>query len=265
MFMSGFGHAKDRIAYVLAPRTVQTIAVTRNENVEVFFPQMVKILGHRGNPARYADNELAGIREAADLADGAEVDVRRCGSGELVLAHDPVIGDSIIAETGLDALLRLDADLATAEDLFAADVPGMLDLEVKNSPLDPGFEGDHAIAFEVAERARSGDLVTCFHWPSVDAVAARFPDVDTGLLMAIGDPADAVAHAVRAGHGWIAPHHELISSSDVVDLAHASGLSVAAWTVNDRERVHELVRYGIDTIITDTPLEAVPWAEEFKR
>ena len=226
---------------------------------------MVRILGHRGNPARYSDNELAGIREAAERADGAEVDVRRCGSGELVLAHDSVIGDSIIAETGLEALRRLDGDLATAEDLFVVDVPGILDLEVKNSPLDPGFEGDHAIAFEVAERARPADLVTCFHWPSIDAVAARFPDVDTGLLMAIGDPADAVAHAVRAGHGWIAPHHELISSADVVDLAHTSGLSVAVWTVNDRERAHELVRYGIDTIITDTPLEAVVWAEEFNR
>lgn len=230
-----------------------------------YFPHMVKILGHRGNPARYRDNELAGIREAADLADGAEVDVRRCGSGDLVLAHDPVIGGAIIAETDLDSLRRIDGRLATAEELCATDVAGTLDLEVKNSPIDPGFEDDHAIALEVAERARPEDLVTCFHWPSIDAVAVRFPDVSTGLLIAIGDPADAVAHAVRAGHHWIAPHHEMIGSADVVDLAHAAGISVAAWTVNDRERVEELVRWGIDTIITDTPLEAVVWTEELQR
>ena len=33
--------------------------------------------------------------------------------------------------------------------------------------------------------------------------------------------------------------------------AHAAGLAVAAWTVNDPARAQALVAWGVDTIITD--------------
>ena len=33
--------------------------------------------------------------------------------------------------------------------------------------------------------------------------------------------------------------------------AHAAGLSVAAWTVNDPDRLEALVAMGVDTVITD--------------
>ena len=197
-------------------------------------------------------------------AHGAEVDLRRCGSGELVLSHDEALDGVIVSGTSLDELRTLDPGLVTGAELFEADLPGMLDLEIKNHPLEHGFESDHRIALEVARQARLSDVVTCFHWPSVDASLARFPSIRTGLLFDTGTIADAVSHAIEFGHRSIAPDHRLIDSEDAVRLAHDVGVSVIGWTVNSRERALELARWGIDTIITDRPLEAIVWTEEFR-
>lgn len=222
---------------------------------------MVNILGHRGNPAEYADNTLAGIDSAAGLCDGVEIDFRRCATGELVLSHDPVVGGLIVAETPLDVLVG-ELGLATAEELFELDLDGDLDLEVKNWPMDPGFEVDHAIGLEVAAFARPRDIVTCFYWPTVDSVKALMPHVSTGLLFQ-GDVgwAAALNHALRHEHRTLAPHHTLIDA-DLMNAARENSIEVAAWTVDDRATVAALADLGVDTIITNRPADVVGWIQE---
>jgi glycerophosphoryl diester phosphodiesterase len=222
---------------------------------------MLKILGHRGNPAEFADNAMAGIESAAELCDGAEIDFRRCSTGELVLSHDPVVSGRVVSETSLDVLVG-ELGLATADDLFAAGLDADLDLEVKNWPLDPGFEPDHRIGLDVASRARDRDIVTCFYWPTVDAVRALMPEVSTGLLFDESvEWAAALNHALRFGHRTLAPHHSLIDI-DLVRAAHEHEIAVAAWTVDDRRRVFELAEMAIDTIITNRPADVTGWIEE---
>lgn len=231
-----------------------------NENLEVFFTHMVKILGHRGNPAEYADNSLLGIESAARICDGVEIDFRRCGSGELVLAHDPEVDGHVIVETALEDLQAL--GLVTAADLFAANLDADLDLEVKNWPFDPGFEPDFDIGFEVATSARTRDIVTSFHWPTVNAIKEKYPNVVTGLLFE-GSVAweAAVVHASENGHAAIAPHHLLVDA-DLVESAHAIGLEVATWTADERSQINRLVELGVDTIITNQPALVVEWTEK---
>lgn len=221
---------------------------------------MVKILGHRGNPAEYADNSMLGIESAARICDGVEIDFRRCGSGELVLAHDPAIDGHVIVETALEDLQTL--GLVPAADLFAADLDADLDLEVKNWPFDPGFEPDFRIGIEVAASARPRDIVTSFHWPTVDAIKATYPDVVTGLLFEGSvDWNAAVLHASEHGHAAIAPHHLLVDA-DLVETAHAAGLEIATWTADERSEINRLVELGVDTIITNQPALVVEWTEK---
>ncbi len=234
--------------------------MNRNEKLEVFFIHMVKILGHRGNPAEYPDNSLLGIESATRICDGVEVDFRRCGTGELVLAHDPEVDGHIIVETSLEALQSL--GLVPARDLFAADFDGDLDLEVKNWPFDPGFEPDFGIGFEVADAARARDIVTSFHWQTVDAIKASDPSVTTGLLFE-GSVAweAAIVHARDNDHAVIAPHHVLVDAA-LVGAAHAVGLEVATWTADERSEIDRLVELGVDTIITNRPALVVEWIEK---
>jgi glycerophosphoryl diester phosphodiesterase len=55
---------------------------------------------------------------------------------------------------------------------------------------------------------------------------------------------------VRLGCHALHPHVDLVGPG-LVDDAHRAGLSVATWTVNDRDRLEGVRDAGIDTVITD--------------
>ena len=82
-------------------------------------------------------------------------------------------------------------------------------------------------------------------WPTPN------PDLSTGLLLAPWfDPQEAVTTAVARGCRAVHPHIDLVTES-LIDQAHGAGLSVAAWTVNDRSALEAAGRAGVDTVITD--------------
>src|SRR5690242_9583382 len=59
------------------------------ERYTPFLPGRTLVLGHRGASAEAPENTLAAFRLAlAQGADGVELDVWRCASGEVVVAHD---------------------------------------------------------------------------------------------------------------------------------------------------------------------------------
>ena len=48
------------------------------------------------------------------------------------------------------------------------------------------------------------------------------------------------------------PYHKYVNKK-AVQASHKKGLKVIPWTVNSKARVRELVRMGVDGIITDYP------------
>lgn len=63
----------------------------------------------------------------------------------------------------------------------------------------------------------------------------------------------SVLAAVKAagGDGWFPWWRDV--TADAIAQAHAMGLKVGAWTINDRATMHMLARDGIDAICTDRP------------
>jgi glycerophosphoryl diester phosphodiesterase len=214
------------------------------------------VVGHRGWPTRYPDNTLAGFFAAAEVADAVEVDVRRSGDGKLVLSHDPVLAGLVVPESPWAALGEVDLGdghrPALLDEAVSA-VPGLsFQFEIKNLPQEPGFEPDHRLALEAAERARPGDVVTSFNWETLAAVRRVFPEVATGVLVdSSGDISLALAICHDFGHQTVLPSVSL----PVLDLIRAveSGLEVCPWVVDDPDRVIELAGIGVSGIITDDP------------
>ena len=220
---------------------------------------LVGVVGHRGWPARYPDNTLAGIIAAFEFADMVETDVRRTVDGRLVLSHDPRLGGLLVCQTPWSELERLDIGgghhPVLLEELLRT-VPEPLNLEVKNDPAEPGFEGDQSIARQVAALARDQDLVTSFYWPSADAAKEHRPALETGLLVdARWSVIGAIDHALDHQHGVLAVHWSLLARDPeaVVDKAAEAGLRIVAWTVNDLDLADRLARAGVAAIITDDP------------
>jgi glycerophosphoryl diester phosphodiesterase len=210
------------------------------------------VIGHRGWPARFPDNTLSGFLAAAQIADGVEMDVRRSMDGKLVLSHDSSLGGLAVHETSWSELCELDLGdghhPALLDEVLAALPATPAQLEVKNRPMDAGFEPDHRLALETAERARPGDIVTGFNPESLTAVRRVFPEVVTGLCVPAGVTLDeAVNLCLDAGHAALVPEHSLVTSRLNVEL------QVFPWTVNDPDRAGELVQLGVAGIITDEP------------
>lgn len=86
------------------------------------------ILGHRGAPREAPENTLASLRRAVELGlDGVEYDVRRCGSGELVLMHDARLERTTDGSGPLEAL-----DL---RELYSVDAGGWFGRRFSGEPV----------------------------------------------------------------------------------------------------------------------------------
>lgn len=210
------------------------------------------VVGHRGWPLRFPENTLSGFLAAAAVADTVELDVRRSGDGKLVLAHDLALGGLVVSDTQWAVLSELDMGdghhPALLDEVLAALSDTTVQMEVKNSPGDPGFEPDHRLALEAAERSRPGDVVTGFNPKSLAAVRRAFPNVTTGLCIPAGvDLAAAIEFCSEGGHEVLVPDYSLI------DGEINAPVDVYPWTVNDPSRARELVEWGVTGIITDDP------------
>jgi glycerophosphoryl diester phosphodiesterase len=218
------------------------------------------LIGHQGWPARYPGNTLAGFVAALAHVDGFELDVRRSKDGKLVLAHDPMIGPLVVADTPWSVLAEVDLGgghrPALLDETLAA-LPGIpIQIEVKNDPMQPGYEADHRIGLEAAERARPGDTVTSFNWGTMARVRRIFPDVATGIILtAFHDLEGGFDHCLELGHRLLVPDRSLIRDSVA---AMAGEVMITPWTVNDLEIAVELVSLGVSGIITDEALKLSP-------
>src|SRR5437763_7557885 len=119
---------------------------------------MVFILGHRGAPRSARENTIEAFVEARRLgADGVELDVRRSRDGALVVHHDPVIpGGGAIADLRVAELPPYVPFLAAALEACA----GLLvNVEIKNAPHEPGFDGEGILAANVASAVMQQEFV----------------------------------------------------------------------------------------------------------
>ena len=218
---------------------------------------MTLVIGHRGASHDFAENTVDAFVGALEQgADWVELDVRRTVDGVLVVHHDPVLADGrVIAELQHRAI---PSSVPTLHDAFAAMGHMGVNVEIKNSPGEPGYDPSGSIAHqtvEVIEIVSDGRdvLVSCFDLTTLDIVRAAAPDLATGyLVLSTEEPADAVGLAVSSGHGAVNPWDPCVSSESVA-RAHAAGVAVNVWTVDDPDRIRQLAEWGVDAVITNRP------------
>ncbi len=145
--------------------------------------------------------------------------------------------------------------------------PGvLLNLDVKQTaPRVQPYE--EALARLLAEFERRDDVIVASFCDDATArFAACAPDVPTSAGMAAtaefwravqaGDPVPTIAAAPRRPVAFQVP--EMYGQIKVVDrrfvdAAHAAGVAVHVWTVDDEASMRRLLSAGVDGIITDVP------------
>jgi glycerophosphoryl diester phosphodiesterase len=226
------------------------------------------VLGHRGASSRATENTAEAFAQArADGADGVELDVMLCASGEPVVFHDDDLRRLAGRPERIAALpyrLLRDVRLApggaipTLEEAFAACGPDLLvNVELKVNEVDP--RGTAALVDAVASVVRRlavgpRVLVSSFNPWAVWVWSRRVPEVPVGLLF----ERDSLLPLRRA---WLAPairpfalHPELVlCTPQRVAGWKRRGYMVNVWTVDDPVALAACRRMGIDAVITNDP------------
>lgn len=219
---------------------------------------MSLVIGHRGNPALFPDNSHAGFMSAIEVADMAELDVRRTADGIAVLSHDPTIAGRPVIEMPYDELAQLDIggghQVVRFEDLLDAIGDFPLNIEIKNHSRDPDYDPSHGFAVQAAGLARATDIVTCFDWATMQSIRSAHPTIRTGLLV---DPdrsfLEATEAARAAGHQGVSVHWTAFADDPGSIVESAPDLEIYSWTVNDPEVAIALTSAGVTGIISDDP------------
>lgn len=222
---------------------------------------MTRIIGHRGASASHPENTIEAFRAAAEQgAHGVELDVRRTEDDVLVVVHDAHLADGRLVRATSSA--DLPDHVPTLSEALEACPDLWLNVEIKNMPDDPDYDSEHGLsiavagliaAFDVADRV----IVSSFNMDSVDRIRTVDPSIPLAwLVWGQADPRSLVERVVAHDLQAIHPHDLLVDRS-FLKRAHDAGLVVNVWTVDDPQRIVELVGWGVDGIITNSPSVAI--------
>ena len=215
-------------------------------------------IAHRGCAGQYPENTLRAIRESAPHVEYIELDVRRCGSGELVVFHDA----------------RLDEKTDVTGPVGEMSWPDLRDLTVMGTeeripllrealgafPDDMGVEldvktGDAATeSVEIAREVGVEALVLSGERSTVSA-AAEALDVPVGYIIDRDRLDVDVQFASETGCGFVYVTYEICADLALIEWIHGAGLNVNAGVIREADEadryVDNLREAGVDYLSVD--------------
>lgn len=230
------------------------------------------VIAHRGNSSAAPENTLAAFRSATALGvDMVELDYHQSADDVPVVIHDATlerttdaairwgVDKPAVAARTMAELAELDAGswfaaefahegLATlVEAIEAIHADGCVTL-IERKAGDPA-----ALVAALESNDRLGDvIVQAFDWPFLAECRRLRPNLVVGALGRHEITAEKLAAVRAAGAqfiGWADPD----LTREGIALAHAHGLKVLDFTVDDEARATELIAFGIDGLISNRP------------
>ncbi|AFC41708.1 MULTISPECIES: glycerophosphodiester phosphodiesterase [Mycobacterium avium complex (MAC)] len=95
--------------------------------------------------------------------------------------------------------------------------------------------------------------IQSFDWRTLPLVHRAEPSIPLVALYDEQTPGDPLIGALTVGADAVSPDYPLVAGKPYVDRAHALGLKVIPWTVDDVDAMRRQIGYGVDGIITDYP------------
>jgi glycerophosphoryl diester phosphodiesterase len=196
-------------------------------------------------------------------SDMIEIDLHRTLDGDVVIAHDADLkhlgARAEIAELTTAELRALDAGqgervpmLHEVLDRFGDRIP--FNLEIKHSDARGQYVGlEQVVLEELRPRGlMSETLFSSFYDDVLDELRELDEAARLAVLLSPRAPQKAIERAHRVGAEAVNPH-VLLATADLIDAAHADGLAVHVYTVDDEDSMKRLIDLGVDGIFTNHP------------
>jgi len=239
-----------------------------------------RLFGHRGASGSMPENTLPAFTAAlAAGADRLELDVHLSRDEHVIVFHDEEIarttdGAGPIARMSLAEIRELDAGhtfegaggaypfrgrgfrVPTFAEVLSSfpEVPLNVEIKVDDVALIDGVKSlleRHGAMERVLLAAETAGLM--------DRIREKIPGAITGM-----SAGESIEFLCRGGSASYRPRGFALQlpvalpgvpiiTPYFVEVAHASGLEVHAWTINDEAEARALVEMGVDGIMTDFP------------
>ena len=221
-----------------------------------------KVIAHRGawKNTSTPQNSMASLEHAFRLGcEGTEFDIRMTADDILVLNHDPHYQGLEVEKSTYEQLkaipLKNGEAIPLLEDILRRGMQQQttkLVAEIKPSPA--GKERSLLMANKVVDlvqqlKADPWMVYISFDYDILLEIKKRIPDAPVQYLNGNVDPLKLKAD------GMDADYNQSVFQKDTtwIRRAHAAGIIVNAWTVNDSTVMETFLRQGMDLITTDEP------------
>ena len=267
------------VAYYIRVAMVQPVP-----HHAVFDHQGVLVLAHRGGRGLWPENTLYAFRHARDMGvDVLDMDVHYLKDGHFAVIHDDVLqhttnGSGNVIDFSLAGLQKLDAGyrwtadngrsfpyrdkgirIPSLSEVFN-EFPGYrMNIEIKRSKHGAteklcNMIRQYKLDEQVVIASFSDDVMQEFRQvcPGVATAAATG---EARLFVILN-----MLHLGRLYHpqtetmqmpGYLGDH--VLVDRRFVKTAHAHGMQVYAWTIDDPAQMQLMIKSGVDGIITDYP------------
>lgn len=245
----------------------------------------VQIHAHRGGPnvngaAAYGENSMSAFSHSAAAGFVIEADLARTSDGVVVAMHDSTL------DRTTDCAGKV-ADMTWAELTGCRiDRIGIGEVRQDLPPGDPGLEPVPSLAQVIELLKASGAranievknlgvanvdfpvevydqlsgsglspsqvIIQNFDDASLSEAPSHYPGIETSLLsLGIFNDALAIDAAQSVNADWVSPEWPI--SADFLSRAHAAGLKVVPWTIDESDQMIEAARLGVEAVITNDP------------
>lgn len=233
------------------------------------------IIAHRGNSSVAPENSLPAFQSAIDAkADLIELDYHHAADGVPVVLHDEILDRTtdaeqiygkpklVVGDFASSELCKLDVGSWFDSKFVGVHLPTLLDslkvIQARSTTLIERKAGDAQSLVRLLEEHRLMDtvVVQAFDWQFVSECRKLAPRLALGTLS--GKPAsdEQIRAAAATGADLIVWNHEKIGAEQIA-LIHQLGKKAWAYTIDDPHRARQLVRYGLDGVITNKPAQMI--------
>lgn len=238
-----------------------------------------KIIAHRGANRYAPQNTIPAFEKAVELgADGTETDVHSTKDGYIVICHNDTVdemsnGTGAIGSYMFEDIRKLDFGSKFSKDFAGVTLPTVEEylecmqksdkLSVMNIEIKPCKTDRADIVRKTIDAAKAYGLfdellISSFDYKMLVEAKKYDPKCKTAYLYPIYGQVvrrwffQPLHLAKKIGCDALHPH-KAFATKALVRRAHAAGMKVNAWTVDEEKDVIQMLENGVDGIITDRP------------
>jgi glycerophosphoryl diester phosphodiesterase len=237
-----------------------------------FYADRLLNLAHRGASFDAPENTMPAFRLAREMgADGVELDAQLSKDGEVVILHDFSVdkttnGRGLVRQKTLAELKLLDAGSHFSSEFAGTRIPTLAELftelgstllyNIELKTTDINNQGLEAEVIRLIEdhQLQQRVMLSSFNPFSLWRARRLNPKIKRGLLWSPNLPLYLRWQLFRSlvQPDMFHPHWQAVTPL-LVQKEHQQNHLVNVWTCNEPEDMVDLIRVGVDSIMTDRP------------